>query len=64
MNDDVTVEQERAFDDWCELATRAAETKALVDAVASGRAFARFHYLFIESERGANISPLRSESAA
>ncbi|RWX68026.1 hypothetical protein EN780_10480 [Mesorhizobium sp. M4B.F.Ca.ET.089.01.1.1] len=64
MANDLTTEQEGAFDEWRKLATRAAETKAPADAAASGKAFARFHYLFTESERGPNMSPLRCESAA
>ncbi|TIP49663.1 MAG: hypothetical protein E5X77_10160 [Mesorhizobium sp.] len=48
MGNDLTVEQERAFNEWRILAARAAETKDLADAAASGRAFGRFHFLFVE----------------
>ncbi|MER8979275.1 hypothetical protein [Mesorhizobium sp. M0870] len=45
----LNAEQERAFSEWRDLATRAAETKTVDDAIASGKAFARFHFLFVEN---------------
>jgi hypothetical protein len=45
----MNAEQERAFLEWRDLATRAAETKTIDDAIASGKAFARFHFLFVEN---------------
>ncbi|MER9079938.1 hypothetical protein [Mesorhizobium sp. M0895] len=44
----MSAEQERAWQDWRDLALRAAETKTVDDCIASGKAFARFHYLFVE----------------
>ncbi|RWN31772.1 hypothetical protein [Mesorhizobium sp.] len=46
-SDKMSAEQERAWLEWRDLATRAAETKAIDDCIASGKAFARFHYLFL-----------------
>ncbi|AZO47087.1 MAG: hypothetical protein EOS54_04365 [Mesorhizobium sp.] len=60
----ITGEQQRAFDDWRELATRAAETKALADAVASGKAFVKFHYLFIEVDFRPTATASKSKDAA
>ncbi|TIO14903.1 MAG: hypothetical protein E5X86_22540 [Mesorhizobium sp.] len=45
----MSAEQERAWLEWRDLALRAAETKTIADATASGKAFARFHYLFVEN---------------
>lgn len=47
-SDNLDQEQDRAWREWRDLALRAAETKTVDDAIASGKAFARFHYLFIE----------------
>lgn len=48
-NEDVDKEQERAFFEWCALRERALETGVFTDAIASGKAFGRFHYLFVEN---------------
>lgn len=63
MANSITSEQEAAFNEWRTLAARAAETKALSDAIASGKAFARFHYLFVEREVRRDISAIRSRGA-
>lgn len=42
-------EQESAFFEWRDLREKAQESGDIADATASGKAFARFHYLFIEN---------------
>ncbi|MER9459699.1 hypothetical protein NKI80_07315 [Mesorhizobium sp. M0387] len=49
QNEKLTAAQDRAFCEWRDLAQIAAETKTVDAAIASGKAFARFHYLFIEN---------------
>lgn len=42
-------EQESAFFEWRDLREKALESGDIADATASGKAFARFHYLFVEN---------------
>ncbi|MER8938709.1 hypothetical protein NKH82_04275 [Mesorhizobium sp. M0915] len=46
-SNNMSAEQEHAWQEWRDLALRAAETKTVDDCIASGKAFARFHYLFL-----------------
>lgn len=48
-------EQDRAWRDWQQFAKRAAETMTVADAIASGKAFAKFHYLFVEPRQTAAV---------
>lgn len=61
-------EQDRAWREWRDLALRAADTKTVDDCIASGKAFARFHYLFIENTNRPSEKvipfPLRADGAA
>lgn len=63
MANDLNSEQEVAFDEWRALAARAAETKDFEDAIASGKAFARFHYLFVERDLRTSLSAIPSTGA-
>lgn len=49
MAADTTAAQEAAFHEWRVLRERAIETGDRDDALASAKAFADFHYLFIET---------------
>ncbi|MER9028201.1 hypothetical protein [Mesorhizobium sp. M0674] len=49
QDEKLTAKQDRAFCEWRDLARFAAETKTVADAIASGKAFAKFHYLFVEA---------------
>ena len=49
VDDAMNTEQERAFYEWRDLRNKAMETGDKADAHAAGKAFARFHYTFVES---------------
>lgn len=62
----LSIEQDRAWRHWQQLAKRAAETMTVDDAIASGKAFAKFHYLFVEPRQmGAILQfPTKTDGAA
>ncbi|RWK79659.1 MAG: hypothetical protein EOR51_12180 [Mesorhizobium sp.] len=49
IDDDMNAEQERAFIEWRDLRNKAEATGDMADAHAAGKAFARFHCLFVEN---------------
>lgn len=44
----MNADQLRAYQEWLRLRGIAEETKTVEDCIASGKAFANFHYLFVE----------------
>lgn len=45
----MSTEQDAAYREWVRLRNIAEQTKTIDDCIASGKAFARFHYAFVES---------------
>jgi len=49
IDDAMNTEQHAAYREWVRLRNIAEQTKTVDDCIASGKAFASFHYLFVEN---------------